>query len=211
MPTPSADVQAEVRRLLEESGWDGTWQKGITPWDVGYMQPPLREVIESDRVNWPRTGKALVPGCGAGHDVRFIAESLGLQTIGADISSTAIEKAKATNGNAPGVSFELGDFFAIEDQFDLIYDYTFFVALPPTMRPDWGKQITKLVKPGGYLITLIFPIDPPQDHGPPYFVRPNHYEEVLHSADWEKLFQEVPKHSTEEHKDREVIAVWKRL
>jgi hypothetical protein len=79
------------------------------------------------------------------------------------------------------------------------------------MRPDWGKQITKLAKPGGYLITLIFPIDPPQDYGPPYFVRPNHYEEVLHSADWEKLFEEVPKNSTEPHKDREVVAVWRRL
>jgi len=58
---------------------------------------------------------------------------------------------------------------------------------------------------------LIFPIDPPQDLGPPYFVRPKHYEEVLHSADWEKLFEEVPKHSTEVHKNREVVAVWRRL
>lgn len=93
----------------------------------------------------------------------------------------------------------------------LIRNARFFVAIPPSMRTDWGKQMTKLVKPGGYLIALIYPMDEYNDHGPPYYVRPEHYAEYLSSKDWEKLYEEVPKNSSETHKNREKIVVWKRL
>ena len=46
----------------------------------------------------------------------------------------------------------------------------FFVAIPPEKRAAWGKQMAKLVKPGGYLICLVYPMDPPLDYGPPYYV-----------------------------------------
>jgi hypothetical protein len=70
--------------------------------------------------------------------------------------------------------------------------------------------MAKLVKTGGFLITLVFPIDPQVDFGPPFFVRPNHYEEVLGSV-WEKVIDEVPAISSSTHIDRERIIVWKRL
>lgn len=78
------------------------------------------------------------------------------------------------------------------------------------MRPVWGKQMTKLVKPGGYLISLVFPMDPPQDYGPPYYVRPNDVLEALGDG-WEKLIDEVPENSSETHKGRESLLVLKRL
>jgi methyl halide transferase len=70
--------------------------------------------------------------------------------------------------------------------------------------------MTKLVKPGGFLITLVFPIVPYVDYGPPFFVRPEHYEEVL-GPGWEKVIDEVPTASSPSHVDREWIIVWKRL
>jgi len=204
-------VQARLREIVSSSGWDEAWKEQVTPWDAGNVQPPLRDLIESNRVNWPRNGRALVPGCGKGYDVNLIASTLGLQVVGMDISPIAIKVAQE-GGHPENVSFNSGDFFALTDEegFDLVYDYTFFVAIPPSMRTDWGKQMTKLVKPGGYLITLIFPLDPPQDYGPPYFVRPNHYEEVLGSV-WEKVLDEVPPVSSPTHKERERIAVWRHL
>lgn len=78
------------------------------------------------------------------------------------------------------------------------------------MRADWGRQMNALVKPGGYLITLIFPIDPPKDTGPPFFVRPEHYIEPL-GKDWEKVIDKVPEVSSEEHVGRERLVVWKKL
>jgi hypothetical protein len=34
----------------------------------------------------------------------------------------------------------------------------FFCAIPPAMRPEWAKRYSELVRPGGVLITLMFPI-----------------------------------------------------
>lgn len=38
----------------------------VTPWDVGELQLPLKHLIESREVDFPRRGRALVPGCGKG-------------------------------------------------------------------------------------------------------------------------------------------------
>ena len=67
-----------------------------------------------------------------------------------------------------------------------------------------------LIKPGGYLITLVFPIDPPQEVGPPYFVRPEHYIAPLGDG-WEKVLDKIPEESSQSHVDRERIIVWKKL
>lgn len=85
----------------------------------------------------------------------------------------------------------------------------FFVAIPPEKRAAWGKQMAKLVKPGGYLICLVYPMDPPLDYGPPHYVRPNHVLEVLGEG-WEKVVDGVPENSIEAHKGRESLLVLKR-
>ena len=82
----------------------------------------------------------------------------------------------------------------------------FFVAIPPAMHTDWGKQMAKLIKPGEYLITLIYPI---VDYGPPYYIRPEHYIEPL--GCFENVLQQIPGVSTETHVGRERLVVWRRL
>ena len=130
------------------------------------------------------------------------------------------------------VSFQEADFFAFsvpkEELFDLVYDYTsvslkafpnfynihlgrFFVAIPPSKRADWGRQINALVKPGGFLITLVFPLDPPRDYGQPFFVRPEHYIEPLGRQNWEKVIDKIPESSSEHHVGRERLVVWRKL
>lgn len=213
-----AKVQ-EIVKSGDPSTWDLAWQANITPWDVGEIQPPLQEIIESGTINFPRQGRALVPGCGSGYDAIYIASALQLDTIGMDVAQTAIAKAQTILSSkeipTPGkASFELGDFFALqpsslEERFDVVYDYTFFVAIPPTRRPEWGRQMISLVKPGGYLITLVWPIAPPTELGPPFFVRVEHYEDVL-GGNFVKVFDDVPKTSLPNHAGKERIVVWKR-
>lgn len=70
--------------------------------------------------------------------------------------------------------------------------------------------MTTLVKPGGYLITLVFPIDLPTDTGPPYFVRVEHYAEVL-GENFVKIIDKVPETSIESHVGKERIVVWQRV
>ncbi|KDQ64797.1 hypothetical protein JAAARDRAFT_167436 [Jaapia argillacea MUCL 33604] len=210
--------RARLKELAKEgpTGWDKAWKEQVTPWDAGQVQPPLRDLIQSGELDLPKSGKALVPGCGRGYDAIFIASSLGLDTLGVDISQTAVDAANELLASSPPTSgkasFEIVDFFTFSvpetEKFDLVYDYTFFVAILPTMRPDWARQMTGLVKPGGYLITLVFPLHQ-TDSGPPFPVEPSHYEELL-SSDWDRVHNKVPEHGLPSHVGRQQMVVWKR-
>lgn len=222
-----------VRTLLKEEGkggdgWNDAWQEGTTPWDAGEIQPPLKEFFQSaagqellGTTSESEGGalKALVPGCGRGYDAAYLA-SLGYDTIGADLSQKAIEAARTWLANQsnppPNVKYEVIDFFNSEvtdGGYDLVYDYTFFCALPPTLRPDWAKRMSALVKPRGHLIALAFPIDSsrPRDDGPPFPVDVEAYEAVLGAAgEWKKVADIVPETSINTHVGRERVLVFQR-
>ncbi len=84
------------------------------------------------------------------------------------------------------------------------------MAIPPSLTGSWGEQMTALTNHGGYLITVVFPIVPPHDEGPPFYVQPDDYATVL-GGSWEKVLDKIPERSTESHKGRERIIVWRKL
>lgn len=87
----------------------------------------------------------------------------------------------------------------------------FFVAIPPALRSRWGKHVSALLKPGGYLITLVFPLNLSADEdGPPFFVKPEHYVDVLGDG-WEKVLDKIPENSIPQHVGRERLVVYRRL
>ncbi|XP_051127889.1 probable thiol methyltransferase 2 [Andrographis paniculata] len=161
------------------NGWEKCWNEGLTPWDLGSPTPLLVHLHTTGSL--PK-GRALIPGCGAGYDVVAIA-CPERHVIGIDISESAIKKASELSSGSPNAehySFLKTDFFTWcpSELFDLIFDYTFFCAIEPELRPTWARKICDLLKPDGELITLMYPID---DHegGPPYRVTATDYEEVL--------------------------------
>jgi len=192
-------------------------QESVTPWDRGALQAPLQKLVESGRVSLPTSGRAIVPGCGRGYEVVYIANTLHLDTIGLDLSSTAIRAAQqnaAKAGTSPKTKFQFieTDFFKYEvpesDRFDLGFDYTFFCAIPPSRRADWGSQMRALIKQGGLLVTLMYPIDGERDDGPPFSVSEAAYTDALKvkAGIWSEVLNEV----TEGREGRERIAVWRR-
>ncbi|KAJ5532654.1 hypothetical protein N7494_009206 [Penicillium frequentans] len=147
--------------------------------------------------------KVLVPGCGRGVDVLLLA-SFGFDAYGLEYSPGAIEackKEEAENNSwyrvrdqAIGrgkVTFVQGDFFddawlqsigVPPNGFDIIYDYTFFCALSPALRPKWALRHTQLLAPSpkGNLICLEFPRHKnPLAAGPPFPVSSEAYMEHL--------------------------------
>ncbi|KKZ66253.1 hypothetical protein EMCG_08024 [[Emmonsia] crescens] len=153
--------------------------------------------------NGNKRKKALVPGCGRGFDVFLLAE-FGYDAYGLEYSDTALEicrqEAARVGDNIPvrderigkgKVTFVQGDFFkndwlekigVEEGAFDLIYDYTFFCALNPVLRPRWASRMTQLLAPSphGNLICLEFPTaKDPAAEGPPFASPPAAYMEHL--------------------------------
>ena len=55
----------------------------------------------------------------------------------------------------------------------------FMCALHPSLRNDWARTWNKVVKCGGYLIALEYPIRPDDKTGPPWPVSPQIYADLL--------------------------------
>ncbi|KAH9477419.1 putative thiol methyltransferase 2 [Psilocybe cubensis] len=222
MSQPGPDQPLQPKHIVkpdDQSTWETAWQKGVTPWDAGEAQPSLKEAVEKSGLEFPKTGRALVPGCGSGYDLTYIAQATGLSVLGLEIAETALKRANKLIDEAKSVNPKISasisnqDFFTFDppenERFDLVYDHTFFCAIPPSTRKAWGSQMSKLVKPGGHLIVIVFPMLSYTPDGPPYYIRPEHYEELL-SDNFEKLLDKIPEVSSPSHVDKERLVVWRR-
>ncbi|OEL26388.1 putative thiol methyltransferase 2 [Dichanthelium oligosanthes] len=160
-------------------GWEKSWEFGVTPWDLGKPTPVIEHLVRSGTL--PK-GRALVPGCGMGYDVVTLASPERF-VVGLDISDMAVKKAKQWSSSLPNAdyfTFLVEDFFKWipSEQFDLIFDYTFFCALDPSLRVAWAETVNQLLKPDGELLTLIYLISD-QEGGPPYNNTIADYQKVL--------------------------------
>lgn len=43
--------------------------------------------------------------------------------------------------------------------YQLAFDYTFLCALDPPMRKPWAETYARIIRPGGELLTVVFPMD----------------------------------------------------
>ncbi|KAJ3359328.1 hypothetical protein GGF32_009451 [Allomyces javanicus] len=207
-----------------ENAWEQMWQEGVTPWDKGTASPALVKLINEGRIP---EGRVLVPGCGGGYDLVALASPTRF-AVGVDISPTAVAKVRETLSThkvpADQAAVIAADFFTFTEsdlpahattsadgtatpQFDAIFDYTFKCALPPAWRPRWAARMADLVRPGGTLVTLMYPLGDHLD-GPPFAVTPDGYRELLRDA-----FDEIEVSDCESFParvGREKIGVWKR-
>ena len=136
-----------------------------------------------------RLKRALIPGCGRGYDVLLFA-SHGYDAYGLDVSQTAVDACRELDKEqgedalrypvrdpklGRGARHFFTAYFFKDDltsqtnggSFDIIYDYTFLCALQAEVRPQWAKQMSKLLAPDGTLICLEGPLTKPPKAGGP--------------------------------------------
>ena len=148
--------------------WEEKYQKGEIFWDKGEPSPPMRQYLERHPVG----GRALVPGCGHGHEVALAVEQ-GLDATGLDIAPTGVAEARALYPKLAG-RFILGDLFnpptEIRGTFDVVLEHTCMSALHPKLRGDYRRGIDLTLRRGGLLIGVWY-IEPdldPGEEGPPF-------------------------------------------
>ncbi|KAI1362121.1 S-adenosyl-L-methionine-dependent methyltransferase, partial [Xylaria arbuscula] len=185
--------------------WNKCWEANCTPWDRGGPSMALYDLLKENpdgMISLPTEGslkRALVPGCGRGHDVLLLS-SFGYDVYGLDVSTQALEEARQNAGKVlsegPGqgqgiyelvagkrgaINWTHQDFYAekwkdVPMAFDLIFDYTFFCAMPPPLRPAWAAKMKSLLSPGGRLVCLEFPSEKKSSEpGPPWAAPPREY------------------------------------
>ncbi len=196
--------------------WEEHWKTLETPWDAGKPCPALTDLLQEQFApGTDRVGRALVPGCGRGWDAFEIAAHSPMHAFGLDLAPSArgpFEETRQSLG-VPETHAELlvGNFFEFEPEarFDFAWDYTFLCAIDPELRPDWGAAYGRLVRPGGLLAVLAFPVPLPDtdDSGPPHPVIPETVPALLPAFELEDTRSEVRSHPARE--GREVLQLYR--
>ena len=156
------------------SFWDGRYAKQEDGWELGGPNPPLARVIAT--LDPKVTPRAVVPGCGRGHEVIALAAQ-GIDATGLDFAVEAVTGANANIASASAAGrlkaparVERLDLFAAPaaglGPFDLAVENTCFCAIDVARRDEYVAVLARLLRPGGKLIGLFYAHERPG--GPPY-------------------------------------------
>ena len=179
--------------------WEAMWSAGLNPgdaFDARRVEPAFEALIATGTLP---VGRSFVPGCGRGYAVAALA-SPERSVIGLEISETAKEAADAYLSTVGGAAVDharivVDDFFThapADGPYDLVYDCTFLCAIPPARRTEWAAQMSRLVRPGGEIVSLVFPIGD-FEGGPPFALSTSVVEDLLEPVGFERVsLTEVP-------------------
>ncbi len=147
-----------------EEIWEKRYQIGDTGWDMGTVSPPLKNFI--DQLN-DKNLKILIPGAGNAYEAEYLYNSGFHHIFIVDIAKTPIDNFLKRNPFFPKKQIIEGDFFNLEEKFDLIIEQTFFCALHPSLRPQYAQKMKTLLRPEACLAGVLFDF-PLTEKGPPF-------------------------------------------
>jgi len=190
--------------------WQAAYAVGETPWDKGAPHPALLDWLSRN----PLSGQILVPGCGAGHDVRALSRHPGSVVTGLDLAPGA----KALAETFPKVgreTYRIGDFLAWHQTeesggFDAVFEHTCFCAIEPDRRPHYARSAAHSLKPGGLLLAIFYH-SPSHggDDSPPYGCSVAELNDLF-GEDFELIAEENELRTFERRENREVLRVLRR-
>ena len=115
----------------------------------------IQDWTRKDGVVLPQRAKVLDFGCGPGRVITWLQkERTDWQFFGTDIDPEAIKWAQE---NLPGIAtFQCNQHMPpldyATDTFDLVYAISIFTHLPEDMQTAWLEELSRITKPGGYLL-----------------------------------------------------------
>jgi SAM-dependent methyltransferase len=139
--------------------WEERYARGEDGWD---LHVPTRGLVDFVTTTPPPRGRVIVPGCGRGHDARFLATH-GHDVTGVDFSPAALRDARAlARRDDVTVRYEERDIFSLGQDhasaFDGAWEYTCYCAIDPARRTEYLRMLAAVVRPGGWLLACFFPI-----------------------------------------------------
>mgnify|MGYP001097154556 CR=1 FL=1 len=186
--------------------WEQRYRQGQTGWDLGGPTPALTWLVEKGLFPVSSPASVLVPGCGYGHDALYLA-SRGYEVTAIDWAPEALSPLQTHA--PPHLRTICADFFAYaentSDRYDAIWEYTFYCAIDPTLRPAYFAAIGTLLKAGGYWIALIFPLESqPYDMGPPFAIEGDEVQSLSksHGLRYLGVFPDAPSHPARQGRER---------
>ena len=138
---------------LDQNYWDAQYQTKNIGWDLGEVSPPIKAYIDTLT---DKNLAILIPGCGNTYEAEYLLEKGFTNVTVIDIAPTLVENLKEKFADNKNITIILGDFFEHQGKYDLIFEQTFFCALPPTMRQKYVWKMHQLLSSKAVLAGLLF-------------------------------------------------------
>ena len=153
-----ADACSKSGTIVDNQGWEDSWQQGQTGWHRPSWNPsllryfPLLGVAAGARV--------LVPLCGKSRDMDWLIRR-GYQVVGLELHEDAIENFFRERGlpctrveqrglpvwKGPNIEIWQGDLFSLPENLtdaEVFYDRGSLVALPPARHKDYVQTLLRI-------------------------------------------------------------------
>lgn len=162
--------------MLGPEAWNEHWDEDNIPWDLGGVTPALVQWSQGFELKGLHV---LTPGCGNGHDAHFLSKR-GASVTAVDFAQSALDSAAARYPQSR-VTWQLADVTTMpyENQFDRVWEYTCFCALPPEARHAYLDRVHAALKPGGVYWGMVFSSVPNPESGPPFQIDPGAFKQLL--------------------------------
>lgn len=148
---------------LSEIFWENKYKTNKIGWDLGEVSPPLKTYF--DQLTH-KSLKILIPGGGNSYEAEYLFNNGFKNVFVVDLSKTALENIQKRIPDFPTSQLILGNFFDLEDSFDLIIEQTFFCAINPSLRKKYASKMNNLLSDKGKLVGLLFDAKLNDDHPP---------------------------------------------
>lgn len=162
---------------LSSTYWDERYKESNTPWDIGYVSPPLHNYFHSIQ---NKSLRILVPGAGRAYEAIYLHQQGFEQVWVCDWAKSSFRHLQEQAPDFPEDHLLIGDFFDLDLEVDLIVEQTFFCALPRNRRRDYVEKMAQLLSVNGKLMGLLFAAEFPHA-GPPFGGSESEYRDLLHS------------------------------
>jgi SAM-dependent methyltransferase len=140
--------------------WRNAYAEASQGWEIGRAAPPLARWFAAHS---PAGRRALVIGCGRGHEARMLAAA-GADVVAIDFAPEAIAQATAlaerelTAAECTRLEFRVRDLFALRadpERYQLVVEHCCFCAIDPARRSEYVDVMADVLVDGGELVALL--------------------------------------------------------
>ena len=140
-------------KILDANYWDNRYENKTASWDLSTISLPIKAYI--DQLN-NKNASILIMGCGNAHEADYLIEKGFTDITLIDIAPSLVEKLKEKFAKNPQVKIILGDFFELNQPFDLVFEQTLFCAINPNLREKYVQKMKEIVVPKGKIVGVMF-------------------------------------------------------
>lgn len=199
--------------------WDAAYRDERDGWDMGTPTPVFASLLDRyGRDLRPLGGpdfstrhdavRVALPCSGRGYDAQLFARH-GFNVTAIDFSALALEALRAESA---ALDILQADLFQLSGErpayFDMIVEYTCVCAIEPARRAELVAVFDSILRPGGVLLMLLFPVDG-RPGGPPFSIDPDEWRALM-APHFALLYDEIPEDSVKPRRGKERLMLWRK-